>query len=274
MKKIFLLLLLIAAPHLAQAQQFISDSALHAIVQERVATKRAMGVVVAVMEKGKPPRLQIAGVSGLAGVPLDGNTVFEIGSITKAFTGALLANMVARGEVKLEDPVAKYLPKSVRMPTRNGKQITLLDLATQSSGLPRLPGNMKPADFSNPYADYTVQQLYDFLSSYTLTRDPGEKYEYSNLGVGLLGHVLALRAGMDYGVLLRRRVLDSLQMKSTGIGATPAVAAWMAMGHNDRLEPVPPHPMEFLSNAHDMSAFLEVCLGLRPSPFDRTATPR
>ena len=185
----FFLVLLIVAPRFAFAQQFISDSALRAIVEERVATKRTMGIVVAVMEKGKPPRIQTAGISGIAGLPLDGNTVFEIGSITKAFTGALLADMVARGEVKLEDPVAKYLPTTVKVPSRNGKQITLLDLATQSSGLPRLPNNMRPADFTNPYADYSVQQLYDFLSSYTLTRDPGEQYEYSNLGVGLLGLV-------------------------------------------------------------------------------------
>ena len=104
------------------------------------------------------------------------------------------ADMVKRGEVKLDDPISRYLPASVRVPQRNGKQITLVDLATQSSGLPRLPTNLAPADMNNPYADYSVKQLYDFLSSYTLTRDIGAQYEYSNLGMGLLGHVLSLRA--------------------------------------------------------------------------------
>ena len=156
-------------------------------------------------------------------MPLDGNTVFEMGSISKVFTGALLADMVARGEVKLDDPIAKYLPQTVKVPSRNGRQITLLDLATQSSGLPRLPSNMRPADFSNPYADYSVQQLYEFLSGYSLTRDPGQRYEYSNLGVGLLGHVLALRAGKSYEEILKERILDPLGMNDTRVDATPSM---------------------------------------------------
>jgi CubicO group peptidase (beta-lactamase class C family) len=115
--------------------------------------------------------------------------------------------MVAKGEVRLDDPVAKYLPTSVRVPSRNGKQITLIDLATQSSGLPRMPNNFTPADNANPYADYTVAQLYAFLSGYELTRDIGSRYEYSNLGVGLLGHALALRAGKSYEDLVTERIL-------------------------------------------------------------------
>src|SRR5690606_31689949 len=126
-----------------------------------------------------------------AGRTLDAQSVFEIGSITKAFTGILLADMVLRGEVSLDDAVSKYLPASVTMPSRNGQQITLAHLSMQNSGLPRLPGNMNPADPLNPYADYTVDQLYAFLSGYTMTRDPGAQYEYSNLAVGLLGHTLS-----------------------------------------------------------------------------------
>src|SRR5204862_268966 len=112
------------------------------------------------------------------------NTLFEIGSMTKTFTATNLADMVARGEVRLDDPVAKYLPDSAHVPSRNGKQITLVDLAIQSSGLPRLPSNLAPRDPGNPYADYSVQQLYAFLAAYQLTRDIGATSEYSNLGVG------------------------------------------------------------------------------------------
>lgn len=108
-------------------------------------------------------------------IALDGNTVFEIGSITKVFTASVLADMVAKGEVRLDDPVAKFLPASVRVPSRNGTQITLIDLATQSSGLPRMPNNFTPANNENPYADYTVAQLYAFLSGYELTRDIGAR---------------------------------------------------------------------------------------------------
>src|SRR6266550_3377148 len=151
------------------AQGWPNDSVLNATLQSRVRTPPGIGIVVATLEKGKPPRIFSAGSSGSA-TPLNGNTVFEIGSITKTFTSALLADMVQRGEVKLDDPVSKFLPATVRVPSRAGKQITLLDLATQSSGLPRLPNNLSPKNILNPYADYSVQQLYDFLSHYELTR--------------------------------------------------------------------------------------------------------
>src|SRR5207244_7748295 len=148
------------------------------------------GIVVGLLDPSGARRIIAVGVDQAA--------VFEIGSITKTFTASILADMVDHGEVRLDDPVAKYLPPSVRVPSRNGKQITLLDLATQSSGLPRMPSNFTPKDSLNPYADYTVQQMYAFLSSYALTRDVGAEYEYSNLGVGLLGHALALKAGTSY----------------------------------------------------------------------------
>ncbi|HEY0241156.1 MAG TPA: serine hydrolase [Gemmatimonadaceae bacterium] len=275
MKRLLLVLFVAAAPGL-QAQQFISDSALRTIVQDRVATKRAQGIVVAVLERGKPPRLHTAGISGLAGVPLDGNTVFEIGSITKAFTGALLAEMVSRGDVKLDDPISKYLPSTVRVPSRNRKAITLLDLATQSSGLPRLATNMRPADMANPYADYSVDRLYEFLSTYRLTRDPGERYEYSNFGMGLLGHVLALRAGKSYEELLKERILDPLGMSDTRVESTPVMKARAAQGFDAVGTPTPSWNLPTLagagalrSTANDMLKFLAANLDSTSVPLGR-----
>src|SRR5918998_1568915 len=104
---------------------------------------------------------------------------------------ALLADMVARGEVALTDPVAKHLPASVRVPSRGSRQITLQDLATHRSGLPRWPDNHGPATSSQHFADYPIEKLYAFLSNHSLRRDPGTELEYSNLGFGLLGHALA-----------------------------------------------------------------------------------
>lgn len=218
------------APALSQSTA-PSDSAIRSIIQNRIDTKRATGIVVATVDHGQT-KLFTAGASGVPGVSLDGNTLFEIGSITKVFTASLLADMVARGEVKLDDPVAKYLPASVRVPSRGGKQITLIDLATQTSGLPRLPSNLNPADQTNPYADYSVQQLYSFLSGYELTRDIGSRYEYSNLGVGLLGHVLALKAGKSYEDLVVERILRPLGMNDTRITLTPAMKRRLTPGHS------------------------------------------
>ncbi|HTX39758.1 MAG TPA: serine hydrolase [Bryobacteraceae bacterium] len=199
---------------------------------------------------------------------LGGDTVFEIGSMTKVFTSLLLMDMTRRGEVALTDPVSKYLPATVKMPERNGRKITLADLSTQSSGLPRMPSNFAPKDPANPYADYSVQQMYDFLSGYQLTRDIGSQYEYSNLGVGLLGHVLTLRAGMSYEALVRSRICEPLGMADTRVTLTPGMKARLAVGHNESLQPVANWDIPTFAGAgalrstvNDMLIFLAANLG-------------
>jgi serine-type D-Ala-D-Ala carboxypeptidase/endopeptidase len=216
----------------AQEIALPSDSAIREIIRGRVDAGTAVGIVVGVIEPDGRRRVVAYGKSGTARA-LDASTVFEIGSITKAFTGIVLAEMARRGEVRLDDPVAKYLPASVTVPSRNGREITLLDLATQSSGLPRLPDNLKPKDSANPYADYGAEHLYAFLSSHQLRRDVGAQYEYSNLGVGLLGHALALRAKTDLETLYRRYLLDPLGMRDTRVALTPSMRERLAPGHNE-----------------------------------------
>ena len=181
-----------------------------AAIKQRVDDKKAVGMVVATIEPDGSTSMAAYGSPGPGAMPLDADSVFEIGSITKVFTAILLADMADRGEVALDDPVAKFLPESVRVPERNGRRITLLDLTTQSSGLPRMPDNLRPKDPTNPYADYTPEQMFEFLGRYELTRDIGAQYEYSNLGVGLLGQALAHRAGKSYEALVKERILDPL----------------------------------------------------------------
>jgi CubicO group peptidase (beta-lactamase class C family) len=139
--------------------------------------------------------------------------------------------MADRGEVNLDDPVAKHLPPEVRVPERNGRKITLLDLSTQSSGQPRMPDNLRPSNPANPYADYTVVQMFDFLGRYQLSRDVGAEFEYSNLGVALLGQALSRRAGKPYEALVRQRILEPLRMDHTGIALTPWMVEHLAKGH-------------------------------------------
>ena len=215
---------------LAQPAPITRDS-LQRLVDARVRAGLTPGLIVGVINPDGSRAIAATGVAR-AGVPVDENTVFEIGSITKAFTGVLLAEMVARGEVRFDQPVAELLPAGTRVPARNGKQVTLIQLSMQNSGLPRLPDNLKPANVENPYADYSVAQLYDFLKRHELRRDPGEQYEYSNLGVGLLGHALALRAGKSYEELLRERVLAPLGMTSTAVVLTPAMQRVVSHGHS------------------------------------------
>src|SRR5262249_20674414 len=149
-----------------------------------------------------------------------------------------LSDMVERGDLALNDPIAKYLPAEVKVPERGGRAITLQDLSTHTSGLPRMPTNFTPKDAGNPYADYSVEQMYQFLSGYTLTRDIGAQYEYSNLGGGLLGHVLTRRTGTDYEALVGSRITTPLNMSNTRITLSPELRTRLATGHNERLVPV------------------------------------
>jgi len=198
-------------------------------VQERVDAGEYPAVVVGYIADGKS-EVDAFGKLDDGKAP-DADTVFEIGSITKTFTATLLAEAVESGAVKIDTPVASLLP-DFKIPERSGKRITLLDIATQHSGLPRLPSNLAPADPANPYADYDAARLKAFLSGYTLTRDPGASYEYSNLAFGLLGFALARHAHSNYAQLVDRKILRPLQMASTGIGLTDAILVHLAPGHD------------------------------------------
>lgn len=161
-----------------------------------------------------------------------GDTVFEIASVTKVFTALLLAQAARDGQASLDDPVASLLPASARVPQRNGKQITLRQLSAHTSGLPRMPGNFAPEDPANPFADYTVEQMYAFLADATLPRDPGERYEYSNLGAGLLGHALSLKAGKTYEALILGQIARPLGMPDTRLALDDALLRRLAPGHD------------------------------------------
>ena len=166
--------------------------------------------------------------------PPDEQTIFEIGSITKVFTSVLLAQMAQAGEVALSGLAQKHFPAGIKAPEIDGASFTLEQLSTHSSGLPRLPANLLALvkDPSNPYAHYKRDDLFAFLGSHRLSRPPGARFEYSNLGAGLLGELLSLRAGIGYEELLRVRVLDPLGLSDTRITLDEQARTRLAPGHD------------------------------------------
>lgn len=142
---------------------------------------------------------------------VNGNTIFDTASITKTFTTTLLADMVKQGLVNFNDPIEKYLPNTVKVPAYNGHKITLESLATHTSGLPDFPVGWIRNHI------YTTQQVYNFLSNTPLQSEPGTKANYSDFGMGILGHILSIRAGIPYAQLVKDRILSVLGMDSTGI---------------------------------------------------------
>jgi serine-type D-Ala-D-Ala carboxypeptidase/endopeptidase len=160
----------------------------------------------------------------------DADSIFEIGSITKTYTGLLLAQMIEQQRVKADEPVRALLPPgTVTRPP--GAEITLLDLVTQHSGLPRLPDNMAPADRTNPYADYRALNLYQYLAGHGVARPADAGFLYSNLGFGLLGQALADRAGTTYGQLLAEQVTVPLHLEDTAVSLSPQQQARFIAGH-------------------------------------------
>lgn len=272
-----LLLGTIASTVVASAARadFAPDDEIRNILRGRIdRSRQSVGIVACSFDPGRQ-KIVAHGRSGAPNDrPLDGDTVFEIGSITKVFTALLLAEMVTRGEVELDGPVAEYLPGNVKIPSRNGTQITLLDLATYSSGLPRNPEGLSPVS-DNPYAAYTVEQLHSFLSRHVLHFDPGAHYDYSNVGFGLLGYVLALRADTSYEDLVVSRICRPLGLDDTRISLSPSMRERLAQGHRANLKatsnwdfsPALVGAGALRSTANDLVKFMRAtCLGETGAP--------
>ena len=264
-------MLLAAVTHVA-AQDF--TNAVRALLRDHVELdRRTIGMVVGIVDEDGQRVVSYGKADNGDSPEVNGDTLFEIGSVTKTFTTLLLEDMIERGEMRLDDPVRKYLPDSVKVPTYHGREITLLHLATHTSALPSDPDNLSPSHWNNPYAGYTKERLFEFLSGYALRRNPGEKVEYSNLGMGLLAQAIALKAGTNFESLVLDRICSPLKLDSTRIRLTPELRARQAVGHDwfgKSVEDLDfPEPImgagAIRSSANDMLKYLSANIGLTPS---------
>lgn len=203
------------------------------------------------------------------------DSLFEIGSITKTFTGLMLAQMIEQQQVAAEQPVRTLLPANA-VPKPSGGEITLLDLVTQRSGLPRLPSNFAPANPTNPYLDYSAERLYAYLVVQGLTKPADATPLYSNLGFGLLGQALENRAGLDYAKLLSELVSGPLCMTDTVVQLDPARKARLIQGHTNDRKPAGPWEFDAFagagairSTADDMLKYL--ASQMQPAPCESGA---
>ena len=212
--------------------------------------------------------------------PLGPDTAFEIGSISKTMTAALLAREVEAGRMALDDPLAKDLPAGTAVPQFDGKPITLHHLVTHTSGLPALPPGFKPANPADPYADTTREQLLAALGQVKLAQAPGSNWAYSNFAMMLVSMIVAERGGTDFESLLRRELFAPLGMRSF-VGAAPA-GVRLADGHlpNGTVASHWTLPGSFAgvggvrATLDDMVAYTQAQLGLRESPLPLAATQR
>lgn len=183
-----------------------------------VADGHAIGLLVGVVKDGKTYLKGFGAVKKDTLTVPDGHTVFELASTSKLFTTAVLQLLIDEGQLKANDNIQDLLVDKVTLPPI-ARHTTLLHLATHLAGFPSLPSSFpeKMTDEANPYKDLVVQDMYDFLQTCE-GKQPDGQFEYSNFGMGLLGHIMARHTGKDFEQLIVEKLLAPLQMDKTFIG--------------------------------------------------------
>ena len=159
-------------------------------------------------------------------------TLYELGSVSKVFTSLLLADAVVREEIDLDAAIKVTNPARIRLPSRDGRSITWLDLSTHRSGLPRLPSNLPLTDLADPYAKYDSKKAAAFLKSYELPRQPDAAQEYSNFAASVLGYLVAQKAHKSYQQLLGERIAEPLKMTDCTVALTAEQKKRLATPHD------------------------------------------
>jgi serine-type D-Ala-D-Ala carboxypeptidase/endopeptidase len=241
-------------------------------IENEIKKQQLKGVVVGIV-KGDNVFIQGFGTikEGTNDTP-DGSTIFELASVGKLFTTAVLQIGVGRNEFELTGEIAKYL--SPKVAVSSNCKATLLNLATHTSGLPSLPKNMldKMTDEQNPYKDLTINDLYDYLKTCKENKPIGE-HEYSNFGMGVLGHILELKYNKSYEDIVKDEICAKLKMENTVVTLSENQKKKTAQGYDEAGKPNPvwqdtvlTGAGSFLSNAADMVKFIKANLDGSYSP--------
>ncbi len=237
------------------------------IFQPMVNNKTTVGVAVGLIRPGGKKDMYFFGEKNKNQGDLpDAKTLFEIGSITKTMTAAVLADMAINGEVNLSDEVEKYVPEVNDFPDYEGDKITFVHLANHTSSLPRLPDNLidKNFDRDQPYLNYSREMLFEFLDGYVLPHPIGSVEEYSNLGTGLLGYILSKIKGKSLETLYQEILFDRAGMDRACV-TIPSDYTNVAQPHDENRKAVPAWNMSeatlgaggIKANLHDMMLYLE-----------------
>ena len=266
------LLLMATTSNTGQAQQDLQKQIV-SLVAPYIDSGTLVGVSIGVIKDGDVLEIHLGSTGDPKVSTPDSNTIYEIGSVSKVFTGILLGDAIARGEVERNQLAQELLPENVTMPSGKKRSVTLIDLSTHRSGLPRLPDNMTNPNGEEPYRDYDSKLAYEFLNRFKLKREPQALQEYSNFGVGLLGHLLCRKAGLSYEELLADRITGPLGMRDTFVTVPESAKPRFAVPHT--VDGVKTSTWDFAdmpgaggirSTTNDMLTFSKACLRSSDTP--------
>jgi CubicO group peptidase (beta-lactamase class C family) len=271
-----ILLAALAPAAFAAGSPTLAPDPVATVALERIAeTEIPACLAISVVDQGTRFTYGCSADAGPAAFTQD--SIFEIGSISKVFVGLILADMVRKGELSIDDAAAKHSRPGAKLPSRGDREITLNDLVTHTSALPRMPPHMNGSS-ADPFAIYSPDQLYESLAQTTLSRDIGVQYEYSNFGFMWLSEIVSRVGGKPFAELVRERVLLPLGMKDTSVALDAEQGKRLVPGHDRSYKPV--RNWDFApelagvgglrSSIADMARFAEAIAGTRTTPLDET----
>lgn len=275
-KHIFTVLIFLTLVLVVSGRNDISDEQIRKILEKRIEMVKdpvmpevGGGIIVGIIEQNKRRIISCGQISDSDKRSLRADTIIEIGSITKTFTCLLLADMANRNLLEISDPVSKFLSKNSDLDRLRNQEMTLLSLATHTSGLPFMPDNILSDNPKDPFKDYNTERMLEFLSSYEPEEPTNHNYSYSNYGMALLGHILELKSRTKYEELLKSRICNPLGMKDTVIDLSSEQKKRFAPGHNRWLKEVSPWEISSFrsvgaikSTMNDLLTYVEFNLGL------------
>jgi CubicO group peptidase (beta-lactamase class C family) len=255
------------------------DLRIDSLVRPYIQMQHTAGICVAFIKDGKTTTYSYGEVKkGENQLPDADKTFFEIGSISKTFTGILLADEVIKGKMSLDEPINKYLPDSIGKMSFKDVPITLKTLSNHSSGFPRLPMNLykKGDDANNPYQNYDIGRMFSYLKTFKPYREVGVNYEYSNFAVGLLGTILAQQNQRSYEELLLQKICKPLKLRNTKISLDATDKNNFAEGYDEKGKATSPWDLNTLAGAggirsttNDMAKFVKANLTKAPKQIQK-----
>lgn len=234
-------------------ENFLSD--LEILVKNEMEGKKMPGIAIGIVKDQKIIFEKTFGFLDVENrIPTETTTVYQIGSVTKMFTGHVLASLIDEDKISLSDDLADYFPDSLGLPvSSNSQAVTIRDIATHSAEFPRYPENLQRVD-PDPILGFSVEELYNGIELVKIHTTIGERYQYSNFGYGVLGTALENLTGRSLNELMATYIFEPAEMRSSSLSLNNDIREYLAVPYLEvsPLKRTEPWDMGALSGAGNL----------------------